>query len=64
MRLYLLLGKYDDAAKWAKKAVAAGGGDATAGEMLKAAKAKSLPDDLRRQIEPPELANDVDAHGD
>ena len=58
--VYLLTGKYDQAAKWAKKAVDSGEGDDTADEMLTAAKSHSLPDDLRQQIEPPELADDED----
>jgi tetratricopeptide (TPR) repeat protein len=52
-RLYLLEGKYDQAARWAKKVVDSGEADQTAAEMLKAARAKNLPDDLRRTIEPP-----------
>ncbi len=52
-RLYLLEGKWDDAAKWAKKIVDSGQGDDTVKEMLKAAQEKTLPDELKSQIEPP-----------
>jgi len=52
-RVYLLEGKYADAAKWAKKIVDSGEADEMAKTMLKAAEAKSLPDALRAQIEPP-----------
>ena len=58
-RLYLLQGKYDDAAKWAQKIVNSGDLDATAAAVLKAAKAKELPDDLRKQIEPPTLVEEL-----
>jgi tetratricopeptide (TPR) repeat protein len=54
-KLYLLQGKYDEAAKWAKKAVASGESDESAKELLQAAKDKKLSDDLRSQIEPPEI---------
>ncbi len=54
-KLYLLQGKFDEAAKWAKKVVASGEADETAKQMLAAANAKKLGDDLRSQIEPPEV---------
>jgi tetratricopeptide (TPR) repeat protein len=52
-RVYLLTGKYADAQKYIKKALAEQPGDADLKAMLDAAKAKSLPDELRRKIEPP-----------
>ena len=52
-KVYLLKGKYDQAAKWAKKIVDSGEADEGGKEMLKAAKAKKLSDELRQQIEPP-----------
>ena len=55
-KLYLLEGKYDQAQKWAKKLVAAGDADETAKQMLAAAEAESLDDELRKQIEPPQAA--------
>ena len=54
-RLYLLQGKYAEAAEWAQKVVDSGQADATAQKMLDAAKAKNLPDGLRTMIEPPPL---------
>ncbi len=51
-RVYLLQGKYDDAAKWAKKIVDSGEADEVAKQMLAAAEAKKLPDELKRQIDP------------
>jgi Flp pilus assembly protein TadD len=52
-RVYLLEGKYSEAAKWAKKVIDTGEADEITTAMLKAAEAKSLPDELRKQIEPP-----------
>lgn len=49
---YLLKGRYDEAAKWAQKLVNTQPKDALAAKLLAAAKAKSLPDQLKRQIEP------------
>jgi tetratricopeptide (TPR) repeat protein len=54
-KLYLLEGKFDDGAKWARKVVASPDVDDLAKQMLQAAKDKKLSDDLRSQIEPPEL---------
>jgi len=54
-KLYLLQGKFDEAAKWAKKVVASGDADELARQMLAAANAKKLGDDLRSQIEPAEV---------
>jgi tetratricopeptide (TPR) repeat protein len=51
-RLYLIERKYEQAARWAKKVVDSGEGDEMAQQMLQAAEAKQLPDDLRRRIEP------------
>lgn len=50
---YLLMGRWDDAAKWAEKASTgpATGGD-FAKELLAAAQKKELPDELRRRIQP------------
>ena len=50
---YLIMGKWDDAAKWAEKASTgpAMGGD-FAKELLAAAQTKELPDELRRRIQP------------
>ena len=52
-RLFLLEGKFDDAKKWAKKVVDTGQADDIAKEMLKAAEARKLDDELRQKIEPP-----------
>jgi tetratricopeptide (TPR) repeat protein len=49
--LYLLQGKWDQAQQYAQKIVDAGGADAR--PLLDAAKNKQLPEELRRQIEPP-----------
>ena len=54
-QLYLLQGKWDDAIKWGEKLKASGmtGGPETfIDQMIAAAKNKSLPDDMRRNIEP------------
>ena len=51
-RFYLLQGKYDKAEEWATKLVDSGQADETAQQMLKAARAKKLPDGLRLMIEP------------
>jgi len=50
---YLLMGRWDDAAKWAEKASTgpAMGGE-FAKELLAAAQKKELPDELRRRIQP------------
>src|SRR5438132_8668554 len=53
-KLYLLQGKWDDAQKYAEKVVAAG--DKSAQPLVDAAKAKNLPDDLRKQIAPADKA--------
>jgi Flp pilus assembly protein TadD len=53
-RLYLLQGRYEDAQKWAQMLADAGqGSDPLSAKMLEAAKAKNLPEGLRRMIEPP-----------
>jgi tetratricopeptide (TPR) repeat protein len=51
-QLYLLKGRYDEAARWAQKLVNTQPNDALAAKLLAAAKARSLPDALKRQIEP------------
>jgi tetratricopeptide (TPR) repeat protein len=51
-RLYLLIGKYHDAQTWLEKVAASDPANATLQQMLAAAKAGALPDDLRKQIEP------------
>jgi tetratricopeptide (TPR) repeat protein len=51
-RLYLLQGKFDQAETWAQKTVDSGQGDATAREMLQAAKEKKLSGALRLLLEP------------
>jgi Tfp pilus assembly protein PilF len=51
-RLYLLEGKFGQAEKWAQDIVNSGQGDETARQMLQAAKATMLKNDLRRKIEP------------
>ena len=51
-RLYLLQGKFAQAEEWAQKLVASGQGDETARNMLEAAKAKQLSEELRMVIEP------------
>ena len=50
---YLLMGRWDDAAKWAEKAASgpAMGGD-FAKEILEAAKKRTLPEDLRQRVMP------------
>lgn len=52
-RVYLLTGKYNEAAKWLRKIENSGEKDPTVAEMLDAARAKELPDALRIKIEPP-----------
>jgi tetratricopeptide (TPR) repeat protein len=49
-QLYLLKGNWDEALKWANKALLAG--EKSAKEYADAAKAKSLPDELRQRIDP------------
>ena len=51
-RLYLLEGKFDQAEKWAQDIVNAGQADDISRQMLEAAKAKKLGDNLRQMIEP------------
>ncbi|HEV8000199.1 MAG TPA: tetratricopeptide repeat protein [Planctomycetaceae bacterium] len=51
-RLYLLSGKYDDAEKWIQKVIATGEADPFAEQILRAAKAKKVPAELREQLEP------------
>jgi Flp pilus assembly protein TadD len=51
-RLYLLTGKYAAAQKWLRKAQGDQPDDPMLQQMIDAAKAKSLPAELRRQIEP------------
>ncbi|MBN1344569.1 MAG: tetratricopeptide repeat protein [Phycisphaerae bacterium] len=53
-KLYLLKANYKEAAKWAKKVLEQQKNDPLAREMLAAADAGRLPEDLRRKIEPPE----------
>jgi Flp pilus assembly protein TadD len=55
-RVYLLEGDWKNAERWAQKVVAAGEADDSAKQMLAAAKAQQLPDDLRRLIQPAEAA--------
>ena len=52
-RLYLLTGKYTAAERWINKALATSPNDETLKQMLAAAEAKQLPDELRRQIDVP-----------
>jgi Tfp pilus assembly protein PilF len=52
-RLYLLEGKFDQAAAWAQKVVDAGQADDSARLMLKAAQEKHIGDELRRIIDTP-----------
>jgi tetratricopeptide (TPR) repeat protein len=58
-KLYLLQNKFGEAAKWAKKVVASGEADEAAKQILQAAKDKKLSDELRSQIEPPEINADA-----
>ncbi len=51
-KMYLLQGKYAEAAKWAEKMVAASPDDELAKRILAAAKAKTLGPELRKRIEP------------
>ena len=58
-RLYLFQGNYAEAQKWAQKV--ADSGDKSIEPLLAAAKAKSLPDDLKAQIAPPTGTGDAQA---
>ncbi|MGO8836376.1 MAG: protein kinase domain-containing protein [Limisphaerales bacterium] len=58
-RLYLLEGKFDLAAKWAQNIVDAGQVDDISKQMLEAAKAKKLGDNLRQMIEPPQASQPI-----
>jgi tetratricopeptide (TPR) repeat protein len=60
-KTYLLQGEFDKAKKWAKKIVDSGDADESAQQMLKAAEAKKLDDELRQTIEP---AGAAKAEGD
>jgi tetratricopeptide (TPR) repeat protein len=51
-KIYLLSGKYGEAEKWIQKVIATGEADPSAEEMLKAAKAKKIPAELREQLDP------------
>jgi tetratricopeptide (TPR) repeat protein len=51
-KVYLLTGKYDEAAKWAEKIINSGQADPEIHKLLAAAKKRDLPADLRRMIEP------------
>jgi pentatricopeptide repeat protein len=51
-KMYLLQGKWDQAAKWASKVTADQPDDKLAKQMLAAAEARKLDDPLRRLIEP------------
>jgi len=53
-KVYLLEGDWTNAERWAKKVVDSGEGDDSAQQMLAAAQAKQLPDELRQLIEPAE----------
>lgn len=55
-KIYLLEGDWKNAERWAQKIVASGEADDSVNQMLAAAKAKELPDELRRLIEPAEAA--------
>ena len=61
-RLYLLQGKYDQAEQWATRIVDSGQADQGAQEMLKAAKAKKIPDGLRLMIQPQPAAKEQSAN--
>jgi serine/threonine protein kinase/Flp pilus assembly protein TadD len=54
-KLYLAQGKFAEAEKWARKAVDSPDVNDEARRLLEAAKKKRLPDDLRRNIEPPKV---------
>ena len=60
-RLYLLQGKFDQAEEWASKLVDSGQADESAQQMLKAARAKKLPDGLRLMIEPQPMVGEQSA---
>ncbi len=49
-RLYLLTGDFAQAERWAGKLVGSGGADELGQQMLDAAKARELPEDLERMI--------------
>ena len=57
-RLYLLQGKFEQAEKYAQMIVDSGQGDESANRMLKAAKEKSLPEELRVVIEPQPMSSE------
>lgn len=52
-KVFLLQGKYEEAEKWAQKVVASNPADDGAKQLLEAAKAKHLSDELRSLMEPP-----------
>jgi Flp pilus assembly protein TadD len=51
-KLYLIKGNYNESAKWALKVIKSGEGDGEIAEILQAAKAKKVPDALRRSLDP------------
>jgi tetratricopeptide (TPR) repeat protein len=56
-RLYLLEGKFDQAAEWAQKIADSGQGNETVRQVLKAAQEKHLSEGLRLVLEPPTHGN-------
>jgi tetratricopeptide (TPR) repeat protein len=52
-KLYLIKGDYEKAAQWAKKVVDSGESDDLMADVLKAAKSKKVPAELKTLIEPP-----------
>ncbi len=59
-KLYLLTGKYDQAELWAQKLLATGEPNPTAEKILNAAKEKSVPAELREQLEPNPTTAELD----
>ena len=60
-RLYLLEGKFDRAEEWASKLVDSGKADESAQQMLKAARAKKIPEGLRLMLEPQPMLTEQSA---
>jgi Flp pilus assembly protein TadD len=58
-KVYLLQGKFDEAQKWAQKLVDSDQADASAQELLEAAKQKKVPDSLKATAAAPAVDSDV-----
>lgn len=62
-RLYLLQGKFDDAAKYAQMAADSPGADPFVQQLLTAAKAGKVDPEFKASLEPPPAESDGVAHG-